>query len=334
MSALRALPPRLMLEITPWTGKVRILVTGGAGFIGSNLVKRLLVEGHEVAVIDDFSNSSPSSLEGLPVSLTVGSITDFSALRGAAEGVSAIVHLAARGSVPRSIANPRATYSVNVDGTINVMELARSGGQHVIFSSSSSVYGSNTLLPKTEDAWTRPISPYGASKLAAEATVLAYASAYGLDTLPLRFFNVYGPGQLPDHDYAAVIPKWIWAAMHGRPVEVHGDGHQTRDFTYVDTVVDILVSGLERRLALQQPINLAFGDPVSLLDLLHEIENVMGLELARSFGPPRIGDVRDSMNDPTMLRQHFPDIDQPSLSLGLQETRDFLASYVSEFTEH
>jgi len=173
--------------------------------------------------------------------------------------MDAVVHLGARGSVPRSVAHPVATHEVNATGTLNVLEAARLENAYVVMSSSSSVFGANPLLPKIERTWTQPLSPYAASKLAGEGYMLGYQASYGMPTLVLRFFNVFGPWQRPDHDYAAVVPKWLWKAMTGQAIEVHGDGTQTRDFTYVDSVVDVLVDALERRVSLDSPVNLAFG---------------------------------------------------------------------------
>ena len=203
---------------------MRILVTGGAGFIGSNLVRALLARGDEVVVLDDFSTGLESNLTGLQVSLVRGSIEDALTVESAIAGCAAVVHLAARGSVPRSIEDTVATHSVNATGTLNVLQAARAANAHVLLSSSSSVYGANLALPKREAMWMQPISPYGASKMAAESYALAFQEVYGLNVLVLRLFNVYGPGQRHDHAYAAVIPKFAWSALHHDCVEVHGDG--------------------------------------------------------------------------------------------------------------
>lgn len=287
---------------------MRVLVTGGAGFIGTNLVRRLLDLGHEPSVFDDFSTGLESNLSGLDVQVNRGSLDDADAVAASVRDVDAVVHLGARGSVPRSIAHPVATHHVNATGTLNVLEAARAEGAYVVMSSSSSVYGANPLLPKVERTWTQPLSPYAASKLAGEGYMLGYQASYGMPTLVLRFFNVFGPWQRPDHDYAAVVPKWLWKLMTGQPIEVHGDGTQTRDFTYVDSVVDVLVDALERRVSLDSPVNLAFGKPLSLLGLLAKMQVISGLVPHVTFGDKRIGDVPHSENDPTLLKQVFPEI--------------------------
>lgn len=308
---------------------MRILITGGTGFIGANLARRLVEAGDEVVILDDFSNSSPESVADIPVTVIRGSISDVRLLAEAALGSAAIVHLAARGSVPRSVADPRQTFEVNAIGTLNVVEVAREQGQHVIFSSSSSVYGANPKLPKTELDWTQPISPYGASKLAAESIVLAHSRTFGFDALALRFFNVFGPGQLPDHQYAAVVPKWMRSITLGEPVEVHGDGKQTRDFTYVGDVVDALSFALRTRLSLGSPVNLAFGDSVSLLGLLEMLEDLYGAKFSVTYSEPRAGDIRDSLNDPLVLRKVFPSLEPTPWPHALRETRAFLEGYLS-----
>ena len=198
-----------------------------------------------------------------------------------------------------------------------------------MFSSSSSVFGANTQLPKTERSWTQPMSPYAASKLAAEGYVMGYRAAYGMPALVLRFFNIFGPWQRPDHDYAAVIPKWLWKTMNGEPLEVHGDGTQTRDFTYVDSAVDVLMSAIERRLSPDSPVNLAFGRRVSLNEILRDIKGVLDVEPVVTYGPPRPGDVRDSQNDPRLLHALFPDADPRELHPALDRTAEWIKSRLS-----
>lgn len=303
---------------------MRILVTGGAGFIGSNLVRQLLELGLDVTVFDNLATGARSNIEDLPISFVVGDIRDKQSLAGAAPDADVIVHLAALGSVPRSMKDPATTHEVNATGTLNVLEVARQQGAYVIYSSSSSVYGANPLLPKIERTWTQPISPYGASKLAAESYVLAYQASMQVPALVLRFFNVFGPWQQPDHDYAAVIPKWLWKTLRGEVIEVHGDGHQTRDFTYVDTVVDVLVSAVQSRLSPATPINLALGSRMSLLELIDQIEAATGLTPRIEHVNARPGDVRDSQNDPAELFTHFPDLRSSPLSDSLEKTANWL----------
>ena len=306
---------------------MKVLVTGGAGFIGSNLVRRLVAGGHEPIAFDDFSTGLESNLAGLDVEVVRGTLVDAEAVARAADGVDAIVHLGARGSVPRSIEYPVATHEANATGTLNVVEAARHSGTYVVMSSSSSVYGANPLLPKVERTWTQPLSPYAASKLAGEGYMLGYQASYGLPTLVFRFFNVFGPWQRPDHDYAAVVPKWLWKAMNGQVIEVHGDGTQTRDFTYVDSVVDVLMDAIERRVSLDSPINLAFGRRHSLLDLLERIESSLGVTPKVEFVAPRVGDVRNSENDPALLMETFPRVEPVDLDPALARTAAWLEEH-------
>jgi UDP-glucose 4-epimerase len=255
-----------------------------------------------------------------------GSIQSIESIEKSARNADLLIHLAARGSVPRSIAEPLATHSVNATGTLNVMEVARRVGARVIFSSSSSVYGANTELPKTESMWTSPLSPYAASKLAGEGYCAAYSESYGVPTTVFRFFNIFGPWQRPDHDYAAVIPRWIWAALNNQPILLDGDGTQTRDFTYVDTVVDTIVSAIDRELNHPQPINLAFGNRISLLEVIGELERIFGRTLEVEKRPRRAADVPHSQNDPTLVNSVFPSIAPTSFPEALAKTVEWMRS--------
>ena len=304
-----------------------MLVTGGAGFIGANLC-RALVTGpgaRPVVVLDDLSTGRAENLAGLEgVELVEGSILDDALLERVSAGVGAVVHLAARASVPRSLEDPGATHAVNATGTLAVLEAARrAGGLHVIVASSSSVYGANTSLPASEDLAPAPLSPYAASKLAAESYALSFDRSFGLPVLVFRFFNVFGPRQPAGHAYAAVVPAFLDAALAGRPLPVHGDGRQTRDFTFVDSVVSVLADALARGVTASGPVNLAFGGRASLLDLTEALSKVLGRELELEFGPPRPGDVRHSQADQTRLRGLFPGIEPVPLSVGLQLTAEW-----------
>ncbi|WP_030489230.1 NAD-dependent epimerase/dehydratase family protein [Micromonospora chokoriensis] len=307
---------------------MRILITGGAGFIGSNLARAAMVEPTigEVTVLDDLSVGLRANLDGLDVELIEGSILDPAALDAAMVGREAVVHLAALPSVPRSLSDPLASHHANATGTLMVLEAARRHGvAHVLVASSSSVYGMNPALPKTELTWTRPMSPYAASKLATEAYALAHQASFGLPTLAFRFFNVFGPGQRHDHAYAAVIPRFVHAALRDEPVVVHGDGTQSRDFTYVGTVCDVIVDALRRRVHHPHPVNLAFGARASLLRVLDELEWLSGRPIAREYAPSRIGDVAHSLADNATLRHLFPDVAPVARAEGLRATVEWMA---------
>jgi UDP-glucose 4-epimerase len=299
-------------------------VTGGAGFIGANLCRSLAdnpaVE--RIVVLDDLSTGSTENLTGVSaVELIEGSILDPDVLRGAMEGADAVVHLAARASVPRSLEDPFATHEVNATGTLRVLEAARqAGGAHVVVASSSSVYGANRTLPAGEDLAPLPLSPYAASKLAAEGYSLSYAQSFALPVLVFRFFNVFGPLQRAGHVYAAVVPAFVAAALAGEPLPVHGDGGQTRDFTFVGSVVRVLSEGLERTVTAPGPVNLAFGGRASLLELAETLGEVIGRPLAVAHGPARAGDVRDSQADQSRLRALFPGIEPVAMADGLRST--------------
>jgi UDP-glucose 4-epimerase len=303
----------------------RIVVTGGAGFVGTNLVRELLKKSHEVVVIDDMSTGISKNISDMGIEVHEISLIDKAKLREALIGAEHIFHLAARGSVPRSIKNPVSTFEINVCGTQNVLEIAREGGAQVIFSSSSSVYGKNLRLPKNEKMWTSPISPYAASKLAGEALMQSYASSYGLNIVNFRFFNIFGPFQRPDHVYAAVIPKWIWSALNNQKLTLFGDGSQTRDFTFIDTVVEVLMKTLSWKKGHEDPINLAFGNRISLNDVLAKLTAVFpDLRITQQEG--RSGDVLDSQNDPNYIRQLFPDVIPVTFESGFEKTINWFRS--------
>jgi UDP-glucose 4-epimerase len=304
----------------------KVAVTGGAGFIGSNLTSRLISEGHQVVVIDDLSTGLLSNVDQEKSDFHQISITNLKLLNRALKDCETIFHLAARGSVPRSIKNPVATHDVNATGTLNVLEVARKSGAHVIFSSSSSVYGRNMALPKDESMWLGPMTPYAASKLAAEGYVQAYSSAYGLPTTLLRFFNVFGPRQRPDHEYAAVLPKWIWLAMQGSPIDVYGDGSASRDFTYIDTVLDIAMMSMKERVITEGAMNLAYGNRIFLIETI-EILREHFPDLQVNYRPERLGDVKESQNSPELLKRLFPTVVPKPFKSALAETVTWLKEF-------
>lgn len=285
---------------------MRIVVTGGAGFVGAHLTRVLSAAGCEVVVVDDLSTGARSNLDGLAVRLLVGSVTNRALMEEACTGADSIVHLAARPSVERSLLDPMATHDVNVTGTLTVLDVAQRAEIHVIVVSSSSVYGGSDGRPRVETDPPCPRSPYGASKLAAEAYAFAYQASFGLPVLVTRLFNVFGPYQSVRHAYAAVVPSFVDAALTGRPLTVHGDGRQTRDFTYVGTVAGILADAARRRLAYDRPVNLAFGTRTDLLAVIDRLGDILGRRLETVHTAPRAGDVRDSRADGTIMSSLFP----------------------------
>ncbi|WP_327070205.1 NAD-dependent epimerase/dehydratase family protein [Kitasatospora sp. NBC_01250] len=302
---------------------MRVVVTGGAGFIGANLVAALLErpEVTEVRVVDDLTGGAKADLAGCDATLYDGSILDPGLLDAAFAGADAVVHLAALPSVPRSVADPLASHEVNTTGTLQVLEAARrAGGLYVAAASSSSVYGANRELPKRETMRAEPLSPYAVSKLAAEGYLAAYHHCYGLDVLPLRLFNVFGPLQPAGHAYAAVVPSFVAAALAGRPLTVHGDGRQSRDFTYVGTVARVFTEAVVRRVVHPAPVNVALGTRTTLLELVDELAAVLGRPLEVTHSGPRAGDVRDSVADDALLRSLFPGLAPVPLRVGLERT--------------
>lgn len=309
----------------------RVAVTGGAGFIGSNLVARLVDQSFEVVVIDDLSTGLLSNISSNTCEFHEISVCDFKELNSAISECDTIFHFGARGSVPRSINDPVATYEVNSTGTLNVLEVARKSGAHVIFSSSSSVYGRNTKLPKEESMWLGPMTPYAASKLSAEAYVQAYSSSYNMPITILRFFNVFGPRQRPDHQYAAVLPKWIWLAIQNKPIQVFGDGTAFRDFTYVETVLDVALSAMRQKILTEGAINVAFGNRISLNDCIDLLKKHFP-NLQVEYVSQRPGDIKESQNSPTLLNSLFPEIKPREFEDALNETITWLKEFGKSIT--
>jgi UDP-glucose 4-epimerase len=300
---------------------MKVVVTGGAGFIGSHVCERLLRRGvAEVVAFDDLSTGSAGNLAGTGVDLREGSVLDRSAVAAVTAGASSVVHLAALASVPRSLADPLASHEANVTGTVHVLDAARACGAHVVVASSSSVYGAQSALPKTEDMAPRPVSPYAVSKLAAESYTLAYAHSFAVPALAVRLFNVFGPRQRADSAYAAVIPRFIQAAIAGTPLQVHGDGRQTRDFTFVGSVADRLCEAAIRRIVHDGPVNLAFGSRTSLLAIVGLLGEILGRSPDVAHVAARPGDVRDSQAGTEILNQLFPGAEPHDLRGALAET--------------
>jgi UDP-glucose 4-epimerase len=300
---------------------MRLLITGGAGFIGSNLAKLALDNEVEVTILDDLSTGYLENIQDLDLTFVEGSILDGDAVRKSLVGVDSVIHLAALGSVPRSIQNPMATHAANATGTLTVLDEARQAGiRHFVVSSSSSVYGMNPALPKSEREWVRPMSPYAVTKLATEQYVLAYQQSFGMKTLAFRFFNVYGPGQKAGHAYAAVIPVFIDSLLAGRPLPVNGDGSHSRDFTYVGTVCRVLLDAVTRGVTSPEPVNLAFGTNTTLNELVETLGRVTGRPVPVEHCEARPGDVKNSQADNAVLRSLFPEVEPVPLEQGIAET--------------
>jgi UDP-glucose 4-epimerase len=277
------------------------LVTGGAGFIGSSIAAKLLDQGETVRILDDFSSGRRENLDGLKGRLEVieGSIVNAETVEGCVRGVDVIFHEAAIPSVPRSVENPQPTLLANVQGTTTVLDVARRAGvRRVIYASSSSAYGDSAALPKVETMPTEPLSPYAVSKLTREHLMRVFSSLYAIETLSLRYFNVFGPRQDPTSPYAAVIPRFITAALTGQRPQVFGDGEQTRDFCYVDNVVsaNLLAASSPRKLT-GQVVNVACGERISLNTLLGYLSEETGRPVAADYRASRAGEVRDSLAD-------------------------------------
>lgn len=308
---------------------MKVVVTGGAGFIGANLCRALVArpETREVVAVDNLVTGFRSNLDGVDVELIEASILDTDALDRAMAGADAVVHLAALPSVPRSVEDPIASHHANATGTLEVLQAARRAGDlHVIVASSSSVYGANRELPKLESMRTVPRSPYAVSKLATESYALAFGHTFGLPVLAFRFFNVYGPLQAAGHAYAAVIPAFIDAALNGDALVVHGDGEQTRDFTYVGTVTEVITQAVLGRVHDLDPVNLAFGSRTSLNQLICMLGPLLDGKPSVHHVEPRAGDVRDSQADNARLRSLFPAAEPVSLEVGLSATVEWFRS--------
>jgi len=304
----------------------KVLVTGGAGFVGSNLARALLERGDTVRVLDNFSTGNRRNLDGLDVEVVEGELRSYERVHNAVRGVEVVFHLGALGSVPRSVQDPLTSSAVNVEGTLNVLLAARDEGiRRVVYSSSSSVYGSQGELPRTEEMPTDPISPYGVAKLAAERYCVSFSRVYeGFETVVLRYFNVFGPRQSPHSQYAAVEPLFLTAVSEGRPVTVYGDGEQSRDFTFVANIVDATVRAADADGASGRIFNVAAGTPATVNQLAETVGRILDRPVERQFEPPRAGDVRDSWADVAAAEQVLGYRASVDLEEGLRRTADFL----------
>jgi len=305
---------------------MRALVTGGGGFIGSNLVRGLLERGDDVRVLDNFSTGSRENLAGLDVEVVEGELRSYERVHNAIRGTDVVFHLGALGSVPRSVQDPLTSSAVNVEGTLNVLLAARDAHVgRVVFSSSSSVYGSAGELPRTESMLPDPISPYGVAKLAAERYCVSFSRVYeSFEAVVLRYFNVFGPRQSPLSQYAAVVPLFITAVARGEPVTIFGDGEQSRDFTYVSNIVDATISAADAASANGRIFNVAAGSPASVNRLAELVGEIVGKEPEKRYAPPRPGDIRDSWADVSAARDVLGFEPSVALEEGLRRTAEAL----------
>jgi nucleoside-diphosphate-sugar epimerase len=285
---------------------MRYLVTGGAGFIGSNIVDELVRRNHDVVVLDDLSTGAESNLEALrkKIDLRVGSVTDLATVQSAIKGADYVVHLAARTSVPRSVKDPLETNHVNIDGTLNVLVAARDAKVHrYVYAASSSAYGETPTLPKVESMQPEPISPYGVTKYAGELYAQAFGRSYGLENASVRYFNVFGPRQDPTSQYSGVLSRFMLAAINNESPVIYGDGEQTRDFTYIDNIVDETLRACEAKDASGKVFNGGTGVRTTLNQVLKLLEKITGKKIQAKYDPPRTGDIRDSQADISLARK-------------------------------
>ena len=299
------------------------LVTGGAGFIGSNVARKLLELRHQVRVLDNFLTGKRENLADIrgDIDLIEGDLRNFEAVRQAAQGVEYILHLGALPSVPRSVADPLLSHDINITGTLHVLEAARQQGvKRVVFSSSSSIYGDTPTLPKREDMPLNPLSPYAAHKAAGELYCRVYQNMFRVETVCLRYFNVFGLRQDPASQYAAVIPRFITALRSGGQPTIYGDGEQSRDFTHIDNVVTANIAASTAPDAAGEVINIACGERVTINELARRIGALLGKEAAPQYLPARAGDVKHSLADISKARRLLNYADTVNLDTGLRRT--------------
>jgi UDP-glucose 4-epimerase len=299
---------------------MKIVITGGAGFIGSALVRKLLISNYKVSVIDNLVTGSLDNLNGIDVDFIECDYGNISILEKVLKKDDVIVHLGAQGSVPKSLLDPVSMFETNLMKSINLLNACRITGSKFIFSSSSSVYGSNSSVVNNEDTKTFPISPYAASKLSFENIINSYVHSFGLNASIFRFFNVYGPRQNPQGNYAAVIPKFINSALNNQTLKIFGDGLQTRDFTYVNDVSEIIKRTIDKGIYNNFPINLAWGNRVTLIDLINLLSTYFNRELMISYEGKRVGDIINSSNTSSRVREIYPEFIPTPFHIGISET--------------
>jgi len=308
---------------------MRYLVTGGAGFIGSNIVDELVHRGHDVVVLDDLSTGKEANLTSVrgKIDLRAGSITDLPVVRAACQGVDYVVHLAARTSVPKSVTDPLETNRVNIDGTLNVLVAARDAKvRRLVYAASSSAYGETPTLPKVETMTPEPISPYGVTKYVGELYAQVFGRVYGLENASIRYFNVFGPRQDPTSQYSGVLSRFMLAILEGQPPVVFGDGQQSRDFTYIDNIVDLTLRACEASGASGKIFNGGTGARITLNEVLKRLEKVTGQKIAVRYDPPRTGDILDSQADISLARKILGYEPCVLFEEGLQRTWDWYKS--------
>src|ERR1700723_3822592 len=308
---------------------MRYLVTGGAGFIGSNIVDELVKRGQEVVVLDDLSAGKESNLAAVRsnVDLHIGSVTDLAAVQSACKGAHYVIHLAARTSVPRSVLNPVETNHVNIDGTLNVLVAARDAqARRFVFAASSAAYGETPTLPKVESMPAAPISPYGVTKLAGEMYAQVFGRAYGLENTSLRYFNVFGPRQDPTSQYSGVLSRFMLAVIRGESPVIFGDGEQSRDFPYIANVVDVTLRACQVPGSSGMVMNGGTGARVTLNKVIKLLEKITGKKISAEYDPPRIGDIKDSQADISLARKVLGYQPTVNFEEGLKLTWDWYAS--------
>jgi len=305
---------------------MRYLVTGGAGFIGSNIVDELVKRGQEVVVLDDLSAGKETNLAPVrsKIELHIGSITDLAAVQSACKGVHYVIHLAARTSVPRSVLNPLETNHVNIDGTLNVLVAARDAKvRRFVFAASSAAYGETPTLPKIESMAAQPISPYGLTKYVGELYAQVFGRVYGLENACLRYFNVFGPRQDPTSQYSGVLSRFMLAVIEGQAPVVYGDGEQSRDFTYVENIVDATLRACETPGASGLVFNGGTGARITLNQVLKLLEQITGKAVKPKYDAPRDGDIRDSQADVSLARKILGYEPRVHFEEGLKRTWDW-----------
>lgn len=302
---------------------MRYLVTGGAGFIGSNIVDELVRRGHQVTVLDDLSAGKESNLADVrgKIDLRIGSITDLADVQSACHGADYVIHLAARTSVPRSVQNPVETNHVNIDGTLNVLVAARDAKvRRFVYAASSSAYGETPALPKTEAMQPNPISPYGITKYVGELYAGVFGRVYGLENVCVRYFNVFGPRQDPTSQYSGVLSRFMLAVIEGQPLVVYGDGEQSRDFTFIENIVNETLRACEAKGASGMVFNGGTGARITLNQVLKLLEKATGKKIQAKYDPPRTGDIRDSQADVSLALKVLGYEPRVHFEEGLQRT--------------